>query len=337
VNQDKESDGWARRIQEAWRVVSDELPPTPLVSSTGLRDGAMLKLENFQPTGSFKVRGAWFALSRLHQSALSPSQSGISRRVITASTGNHALATAFVAARLGTPATVVVPATVSEAKLRSLRALSAEVIAFGDDYESAERHATDLAEAGAHYLSPYNDPDIIAGQATLGTELLRQLDGPFTVVCSVGAGALASGLGLAASQTDRMTVVGVESVASPAVSAAVRAGRVVPVEIGRTLADGIAGNLAPDSITVGLVRAHVAGLVAVTDEEITAAIRYLAREHGIVAEGAGAAPVAAILAGKVNAPGPMVPVVGGRNIALQTLARVLAGETSDVLVGSLPD
>ena len=111
-----------------------------------------------------------------------------------------------------------------------------------------------------------------------------------------------------------------------AVSAAVKAGKVLPVRVGPTLADGIAGNLEPGSIAVDIIRDHVADLVAVTDEEIIAAIRYLAAEHGLIAEGAGAAPLAAIMAGRVPASGTMVAVIGGRNIDLADLARVLAGD-----------
>lgn len=194
----------------------------------------------------------------------------------------------------------------------------------GADYEAAEQHARSLGRNGRNYISPYNDPDIISGQATLGIELAGQLAQSFTVICSVGGGGLASGLGLAASRSQRITVIGVESTQSPAVSTAISAGQVVHVDVGPTLADGIAGNLEPGSVTVGLIAAHVRALVAVTDAEIRAAIRYLAVEHGLVAEGAGAAPVAALLAGKITMPGPLVAVVGGRNIAPEDLGRVLA-------------
>jgi len=123
-----------------------------------------------------------------------------------------------------------------------------------------------------------------------------------------------------------MTVIGVEAAASPAVSTAIRAGHVVEIEVGHTLADGLAGNLQPGSITVDLIREHVHSLISVTDKQIAAAMRYLAREHGLITEGAGAAPVAAILAGKLPLSGQTVAVISGRNIAPQTLAQVLLGE-----------
>jgi threonine dehydratase len=297
-------------------VISAQLEPTPLLASPALGHGILLKLETWQPTGAFKVRGALAALSRE-----SPAGAG----VVTASTGNHALGVAFAADRLGVPATVVVPENASPAKLSALGRFQARVVTHGDSYDAAERHALDLAQAGPRYLSSCNDPDVIAGQSTIGTELLAQVPGPVTVICGVGGGGMASGLGLAAARSGRMTVIGVESDASLAVSTAIRAGRVTPVEVGPTLADGLAGNLEPGSITPGLIREHLQPLVSVTDEQIAGAIRFLAREHGLVAEGAGAAPVAAILAGKIPLSGPAVAVISGRNIAPQALAQVLAG------------
>lgn len=303
-------------IERAAGIVEAELTPAPLISSRSLAGDVLLKLETWQPTGSFKVRGALAALSR----------AGTPAKVVTASTGNHALGVAFAADRLGRPAVVVMSERASAAKIEALKRFPVDVVLHGDDYESAEQHARRLADDGLRYLSPSNDPDVIAGQATVGVELLKQLPGSFTVVCSVGGGGLASGLGLVASQAGgRMTVIGVESAASMAISTAVRAGQVIPVPVGPTIADGIAGNLEPGSVTVDIIREHVSGMVTVSDEQISAAIRYLAREHGLVAEGAGAAPLAAIMAGQVPVSGPTVAVIGGRNIDLAVLAGILLG------------
>ncbi len=303
----------ASRLDHAWQVVAAAFPATPLVASPALGDGRLLKLETFQPTGSFKVRGALAALSA----------AGTSHGVVTASTGNHALGVAYAAHRLGVPATVVVPASASPAKLTALRRFPATVIVHGDSYEQAEQHARSLASNGLRYLSASSDPYLIAGQATVGIELLAQLPGRFTVACGVGGGGLAAGLGLAASRTGRMTVIGVEAAASPAMSTALHAGRVTPVRVEDTLADGLAGNLEPGTVTVDLIRQHVHSLVSVTEDEIANGIRYLASEHGLIAEGAGAVPVAAILAGKIPVSSPAVAVLTGRNIDPQTLAQVL--------------
>jgi threonine dehydratase len=304
---------WAARLDRAREVIAAAFPPTPLLASPGLGEGVHLKLESFQPTGSFKVRGALAALSA----------AGSGHGVVTASTGNHALGVAWAAHRLGIPATLVVPASTSPAKLAALQRLPATVIVHGDSYENADQHARARSGNDLRYLSSSSDPDIIAGQATIGSELLAQLPGTFTVACGVGGGGLASGLGLAASRADPMTVVGVEAAASPAMSTALRAGRVIPVNVADTLADGLAGNLEPGDITVDLIREHLDGLVSVTEEQIADAIRYLAREHGLVAEGAGAAPVAAILAGTIPVAGQAVAIISGRNITLQALAQVL--------------
>ena len=142
----------------------------------------------------------------------------------------------------------------------------------------------------------------------------------------MGGGGLASGLGLVASRSGRITVIGVEAAASPAVSTAIRAGRVVEVDVRHTLADGLAGNLEPGTVTVGLIRDHVRRLIAVTEDQIAEAIRYLAREHGVIAEGSGAAPVAGILADLAPVTGQIVAIVGGRNITVPALADVLRSE-----------
>ena len=304
---------WPAHLARAHEVVAAALPATPLVRSTGLGQGVLLKLESFQPTGSFKVRGALAALAA----------AGDGIGVVTASSGNHALGVAWAAERLGISATLVVPVSTSPAKLDTLRRFQATVVIHGDGYEHAERHARSLATGGLRYVSASSNPDVIAGQATIGAELLAQLAGPLTVVCGVGGGALASGLGLVASASGRMSVIGVEAAASLAMSTAVNAGVVIPVEVGKTLADGLAGNLEPGIITVDLIRQHVGRLISVTEEQIADAIRYLAREHGIVAEGSGAASVAAILAGAIPVNGQTVAIITGRNITFQALADVL--------------
>jgi threonine dehydratase len=270
------------------------LPPTPLL------DG--LKLETLQPTGSFKVRGALAALTALPAGT----------RVVTASAGNHGLAVAWAAAELGLEATVVVAETASPAKIEALRRFPATLVQHGPDYDAAERHALTLE---GHYVSPYNDREVIAGAGTLALELADAE----TIVVPVGGGGLAAGVGLAASGR----VIGVVAEASPAMLAAVEAGRAVEVELRETLADGLAGNIEPGSVTVELCRRHLTAIVAVGEEEIEEAMRHLVREYGLVTEGSGAAAVAALLAGKVAPEGRTVAVLSGRNVTLETFAGVL--------------
>jgi threonine dehydratase len=298
-------------LDAAWDAVAARLAPTPLVPAPALGDGVHLKLETLQPTGSFKVRGALAALSR----------AGGDAAVVTASAGNAGLGVAWAASVLGVRATVVVAETASPAKVAALRALPVTLVEHGADYDAAEAHALSLDGA---YVSSYNDTGVIAGQSTLGRELDAQLPGPVTVVAPLGGGSLASGLGLWAAGRDGARVIGVEAERSPAFSTALAAGTVTRFAVGDTLADGLAGNLEPGSVTFPLVRDHVAGVSQVSEPEIEEAIRFLARAHGIVAEGAGATAVAAVLAGRLEAAdAPLVAVVSGRNITLPRLAAVL--------------
>ena len=291
----------AEDLAAAREVVARHLAPTPLVGP--------LKLETLQPTGAFKVRGALAALAR------TPAH----ERVVTVSAGNHGLGIAWAAAALGRSATIVVPETASPAKLSALEALGADLVRHGTSYDEAEAHALEL---GGRFVSPYNDRDVIAGQATIGAELP---DGPLLVVCPVGGGGLLSGLVLWARERGDVRVVGVEAAASRAVSAAVDAGEIVPVEVAPTLADGLAGNLEPGSVTPQAA-ADADALHAVAEPQIEDAMRALAREHGVVTEGAAATAVAAVRAGLVAPSGDerLVIVVTGRNVALDVYARVLA-------------
>jgi threonine dehydratase len=306
----------AADLDRARTVVAAHLRPTPVVAIE-LPDGrgeVLAKLECLQPTGSFKVRGALAALAAVVPGA----------RVVTASAGNHALGVVLASQRLGVPATVVVPRTASPAKLAALRRLGADLVEHGAGYEQAERHALSLARDGAVYLSAYNDPQVIAGQATWASELAGQVGRELTVVVPVGGGGLLAGTALWAAGLRGVSVVGVEAAASRALSAAVRAGRIVEVPVAATLADGLAGNLEPGSITPALAAGRVHAFAAVSEAEIEAAIRFLAAGCGLVVEGAGAVGVAALLAGKVPVRGRVVVVLSGRNIAPAALARILA-------------
>ena len=300
-------------LEPAWQTVHAVLEPTPLLSSTIAPDGG-LNLETFQPTGSFKVRGGLSAIS-----ALPPDQ-----RAVTASAGNHGLGIAWASARLGRQATVVVPEHSSAAKVEALRTYPIELVEHGADYEAAERHALELGAAeGVSFISPYNDPLVIAGQATIGRELDSQAPGELTVVAPVGGGGLLSGLALWARSRPGVRLAGVESSQSRGISAAVAAGHIVRVPVGDTIADGLAANLEPGSVTPGLVAA--AQLVAVDDDELRAAMRWLFAHHGLVAEGSGAAGIAAVLGGKLDIAGRLVVVVTGRNIAADRFAKMLQG------------
>jgi threonine dehydratase len=301
-------------LDAAWTVVSQRLETTPLIPAPVLGEDVHLKLETLQPTGSFKVRGALAALSRAG-----------GEPVITASAGNAGLGIAWAAAALGVHATVVVAETASRAKVATLQALPVTLVRHGAGYDAAEAHALELAAQGATYISPYNDTGVIAGQSTIGRELDAQLPAAPTVACPIGGGGLSSGLGLWAAGRPGARVVGVEAERSPTFASALAAGEITPIDVGETLADGLAGNIEPGAVTFELVRDHVAAVASVSEPAIEEAIRFLARAHGIVAEGAGAAAVAAVMTGRAaRGPGPLVAIVTGRNIALERLAAVLS-------------
>lgn len=309
----------AAELAAAREAVSARLAPTPLVRAPGLGDDVWLKLESLQPTGAFKVRGALAALSALPAT----------EAVVTASAGNHGLGVAWAATALGRRATVVVPENASPAKLAALERFDVALERVGSSYDDAEAHALALAAQGAVYVSPYNDPRVIAGQATIGAEIDAVL-GPLedlTVVAPLGGGGLASGLGLwsSARPGGRARVVAVEAEHSQAFRTALDAGAITPFAPEPTIADGLGGNLEPGSVTFDLVRDHVDAVLASPEPGIEDAIRVLASAAGVVAEGAAACAAAAVLAGRVGASGPVVLVITGRNIARARLAEVLGG------------
>ena len=299
-----------RDFDRARVAVRHHLRPTPLLALPGNR---WLKLESQQPSGAFKVRGAVAALSRLPKGT----------RLVTASAGNHAIGVAWAAANLGHHATIVVPATASPRKLDILHDMGANVVTTGSSFEDAEVHALHLAGEGLMYISPYNDPHVIAGQGTIIDELLAQIAGDFTLVVPVGGGGLISGVALrAAAIRDRsITIIGVEAAASRAVSASVAAGQVVDVEVSDTLADGLAGNLEPGSTTVDILIKTQPTFMVVNETEITAAIRKLYRDHDLTAEGAAATAYAAML--QIRLQTPVVGLLTGRNIATETLNAIV--------------
>jgi threonine dehydratase len=297
-------------------VVSRHLKPTPIVRSRALGSDVVLKLETMQPTGSFKVRGALVAVAKaLARDRETP--------LVTASAGNHGLGVAYAANEYRATATIVVPENASAAKVAALGQFDVTLVATGTSYDEAEKHALTLAERGSTFISPYNDPDTIAGQGTVALELFDQLPDVRTIVVPIGGGGLISGVGLAATLRPDVRVVGVQAAASAAVLAALDDNGATPIVVQPTLADGLAGNIEAGSVTIDLVRRHVADIVTVTEDEIGDAIRFLAREHGLIVEGSGAVGVAALLKERIALDGTTAVLLTGRNIAPKVLAALL--------------
>lgn len=277
-----------------------------------------LKNENLQKTGSFKIRGALNKMATL-------SDQEKQRGVIASSAGNHAQGVALGATLYGISATVVMPAGAPLAKVAATRGYGAEVALYGTAYDDAYAKARQLqAETGAVFLHPFDDPEVIAGQGTIGVEILEDLPALDAVVVPVGGGGLISGLAVALKEMKpSVKVIGVEAAGAPCMLASMRAGRITTLNSVATIADGIAVKQ-PGELTFGLISKYVDEIVTVEDEEIANAILMLLERAKVVAEGAGAAPVAAILQHKLSFIGKKVAaVVSGANIDVNILARVL--------------
>ncbi|MGH9384355.1 MAG: threonine ammonia-lyase [Vicinamibacterales bacterium] len=305
------------------------LAPTPLRSSPWLSDrtgaSVFLKHEALNLTGSFKIRGAFNALLALVESA-----PGGRPLVVTASAGNHGRAIALAADELGLRAVVFTPNDAPETKKAGIRRHGARLVDDCADYDIAEQHARQFADAeGGVYVSPYSHPDVIAGAGTIGLEIVESLPRCQVVVAPIGGGGLASGIGLAMKAVSpQVEVIGVEVEASAPFARSLEAGRIVEIAIQPTLADGLAGNLEPDAITLPLVKRFVDRIVLVSEDDLEQAMRLVARAEQLIVEGAGAAALAALVGNKVDVRGKQVAVlVTGGNIDLARWMRVV-GETS---------
>jgi threonine dehydratase len=311
----------------ARRRIAGLVRRTPLVHSAWLSaisgGRVYLKLESLQVTNSFKARGA-ANYARALVETLPPGAS--SPTLVTASAGNHGRAFAWACRELGLRTIVFTPRDAARTKLDAIRRLGADLRPDADGYEDSERLAKEFArENGLAYVSPYSHLDIIAGAGTIAVEILEDLPDADTIVVPVGGGGLISGMAVAgrAIRPD-MEIVGAEVEASPAFSTALANGRITEVVVRPTLADGLAGNMDPDTITFDLVRRLVARVVVVSEDQLETGIRGLAAEEHLIAEGAGIAGVAAVLSGRADAGGRRVAiVVSGSNIDAARLARVL--------------
>ena len=278
-----------------------------------------LKLESVQPGGSFKIRGALNALMVLH--AEHPDVT----TVVTASAGNHGTAMAIAARELGIRLRVHLPVTAPEAKRLTLLAQGAELIE-APDYDAAETAARADADAGgAPYISPYNHPDVIAGAGTVALEMLEDEPSLSAIIVPLGGGGLLAGAALVArGRTRPVRVIGAEAEASPVFTTALAAGGITTVAVSATLADGLAGNLEPGSRTFALVRDLVDAVALVAESSIETAMRNLVYRERLVAEGAGATAVAALLQGGLDlGDGPIGVMVTGRNVDASVLKRIL--------------
>jgi threonine dehydratase len=299
---------------------------TPVHTSRTLGEAAgvddlRLKLELFQVTGSFKPRGAYNRIA-----SLTPEERA--RGVITVSAGNHAQAVAYAAALAGTSSVVVTWKTASKLKLDAAQAYGAETLRLGDTpLEAFEAMFGVRDERGLVLIHPFDDPLVLAGQGTLGLELVDDVPDVGTVVIPIGGGGLIGGVAIALRHLrPGVRIVGVEPEGAPTLTRALQAGAPVPLDDVSTIADGLSAPFA-GALTYELVRDLVDDVVLVTDAEILSAMRLLALRAKVVAEPAAAAGLAALVAGRVApASGPVVVVVSGGNVAAEMIASAVSAE-----------
>lgn len=305
-------------IQDAQKALKGIARKTPLDAAPKIGENIYIKAENLQLTGAFKLRGAYNKIRSL-------TKEEADRGVIACSAGNHAQGIALSATKLGIKSIICMPAGAPISKVEATKNYGAEVVLVPGVYDDAAREADRLAkEHGYTFAHPFNDPYVMAGQGTIGLEILEQLPEVDQVVCPIGGGGLISGIALAIkSLKPSCKVIGVQAATVPSMYESCKAGKITTVPDGETLADGI-HVLTPGNMTFEMCQKYVDEIVTVTEDEIAAAILALVEGQKTVAEGAGATPVAACMFGKVDTSDKKtVCVVSGGNVDVTTLSRVI--------------
>lgn len=311
-------------ILRAEQRIRPSILETPLIPSLpiGQMGGAdvYLKMESEQYTNSFKARGAV-------NKVLSLTEEARSRGVITASTGNHAQGTARACSLIGCPCTIFLPETAEPSKVAAIRHYPADLVFHGTDPLATELHAKKTAiEQGKTWISPYNDPQIIGGQGTIGLELSRQLPHIDEVLVTVGGGGLISGIAVYLKAImPNVNIIGCQPEQAPDMYRCIQAGEIIEIEQHETLSDGSAGGVEPGSITFPLCRDLVDRYLLVSEAEIRAAMRLMMDAHHKIVEGAAGVAVAAFLRYKKQFEGKtVVIVICGANIATDKFLKIIS-------------
>ena len=313
----------AARQRIAAAGVVTETPVDQSHSLGTLADATVwLKLEHLQRTGSFKPRGAYNKLTQLPASAID--------RAIAASAGNHAQGVALAATDVGLASTIVMPTDAPQMKIEATRGYGAEVVLHGDTFQASVDHARSLVDGESVFVHAYDDPAIVAGQGTVGLEIVERVPDLDTVIVPIGGGGLIGGVATALKAVDPdVRVIGVQASGAATVPQSLERNALVGVDNPETIADGIAtGGLS--ELTFGLIRKHVDEVVTVDDDQIAAAILVLLERTKQLVEGAGAAPVAAMLSDAVDVSGEtVVPLLCGGNIDMPLLSTVIDHALAD--------
>ena len=324
------------RVYKASRVLQEVIRETDMIHAPNINKSAnvYLKTENLQVTGSFKIRGSYFKISQL-------SDEEKAKGVIACSAGNHAQGVALAATKNGIKSLICLPDGAPISKVEATKRYGAQICLVKGVYDDAYKKAIQLKEEkGYFFIHPFDDPDVIAGQGTIGLEILNQLPDADVVVVPVGGGGLISGVAYTIKQLKpTCRIYGVQAQGAPSMLKSIDDGEIETLDNVNTIADGIAVKT-PGSLTYELCEKYVDGIVTVSDDEIALAILTLLEQQKLISEGAGAVPVAAVMNGKIpDIEGKNVCcLVSGGNIDVTILSRVIerglkmGGRTADIRI-----
>ncbi|MCS7103816.1 MAG: threonine ammonia-lyase, partial [Candidatus Korarchaeum sp.] len=307
------------RIEEARALLRPVIHETPLMTSRTLSElsgsEVHLKMENLQKTGSFKVRGAYYKMKMI----------GNLSGVVAASSGNHAQGVAYSASLLGIKAVIVMPKHTPLFKINATKSYGAQVVLHGETYDDAYIKAKEVSESeGLPFIHPFNDPDVIAGQGTIGIEVQEEIGGCDAVVVPVGGGGLISGIAIAMKTLNpEVKVIGVQPSGAPTGYLSYKQGDLVETQQAYSIADGVVVKR-PGDLTLRIMKSFVDDIVLVDDRDVARAIFLLLERVKTVVEGAGALSVAALLSGRLKLEGKrVVCVLSGGNIDPFMLIRIV--------------
>ncbi|MCY6958755.1 threonine ammonia-lyase [Clostridium brassicae] len=313
------------KVKKAQENIKGVARRTPLFySSTFSKQSGYeiyLKCENKQKTGAFKIRGAYNKIANLTQEEKE-------RGVIASSAGNHAQGVAYAATAFGIKSTIVMPATAPMSKVNATKGYGAEVVQFGEVYDECYTKAVEIQkETGATFVHPFNDEDVMAGQGTIALEILEDIPDMDAILVPIGGGGLIAGIAVAAKSINpNIKVIGVQAEIIASTKASLKAGKVVTVDGVKSLADGISVKT-PGDISFKYIQQYVDEVVTVSEDEISYAEFKLMETSKLIAEGAGATPLAAVLADKIKVDGKKVAVlISGGNIDIAMVSKIINRE-----------
>lgn len=314
------------RIKKAQETIKDVVRKTPLFyTSTFSKQcgcNVYLKCENKQKTGAFKLRGAYNKVANLTEEEKS-------RGVIASSAGNHAQGVAYAATAFGVKATIVMPVTAPQAKVQATKGYGADVIQAGQVYDECYAKAVEVQkETGATFLHPFNDLDVMAGQGTIGVEILEELPNTDVIVVPIGGGGLIAGIATAAKAIKpSIRIVGVQPEIVASTKASLEKGKVVTLPGAKSLADGISVST-PGDVCFEYIKKYVDEVVTVSEDDIAYGMFSLMERNKLVAEGAGASAIGSLLAGKVSGieGKNVVALISGGNVDIATVSKIIERE-----------